>query len=637
MSTGVKAMANRSLSAPARQSGRLVVDRFRGVDLTNQPANVDPARSCNGANMVRDVPGKIRKRTGYEVIRRYTQRINGVFAFGDSLIVHAGTRLYLDAETPRQLFAGAADALSAALQLGDKLWFLDGSRLLGIGVFEPGGAVEARPADSFAYVPTITIGRGAAGGGRSFEPVNMLQRRRKDSFLCAAGQTVFQLSFKGIAADAVFAQKMQANGTWAELAEGAAFSVDRAAGTITFSQSPGAPPITGEDNLIVTYAMDNADYQRRVNGCRFGICYGVSGAPDRLFIAGNESYENLDFFSQLLDATYWGDIWYGELGKRQSPIMGYSIINEQLATHKRDDDNARNIILRRGALAQSGEPEFAISGVIQGAGAVSSHSFGFLKEPLFLCADGVCATTPYEWGAERYVQNRSFFINGALKAEPALAESYACVFDDFYMLACGERVYLLDTLAKSSGESLRSDFQYECYVWEGIGARVLAAAGGRLWFGDTSGRLCRFYADAAAQLSYLDGADPLSPGSGRAIEARWDIDFSGVGFYRKKWLGYLAVKMAAAPNTSIEIYCRVNGNWRRIMAPNFGVRFFQYSNLRYGGWIYSGDESPKSVGKRLRLRNIESARFSLRNARAAEPFGLHEIALEFLEGGHYRR
>ena len=55
----------------------LNIEEFKGVDLYNSPSNVDDSRSPDAPNMVRDVPGKVRKRMGYEKIDQYPGRING--------------------------------------------------------------------------------------------------------------------------------------------------------------------------------------------------------------------------------------------------------------------------------------------------------------------------------------------------------------------------------------------------------------------------------------------------------------------------------------------------------------------------------------------------------------------------------
>jgi len=43
-----------------------VIDEFMGVDLTNTGSNIDENKSPNAENMVRYVPGKVRKRTGFQ-------------------------------------------------------------------------------------------------------------------------------------------------------------------------------------------------------------------------------------------------------------------------------------------------------------------------------------------------------------------------------------------------------------------------------------------------------------------------------------------------------------------------------------------------------------------------------------------
>lgn len=50
----------------------LIIDEFLGVDFTNSPANIDDNKSPNAVNMIRDVPGKVRKRQGYELYKTFT-------------------------------------------------------------------------------------------------------------------------------------------------------------------------------------------------------------------------------------------------------------------------------------------------------------------------------------------------------------------------------------------------------------------------------------------------------------------------------------------------------------------------------------------------------------------------------------
>ena len=64
-------------SSPARNVVK--IETFKGVDLNSSPSNVEITRSPNAPNMMRDVPGKVRKRQGYERIAQFSgKRINGV-------------------------------------------------------------------------------------------------------------------------------------------------------------------------------------------------------------------------------------------------------------------------------------------------------------------------------------------------------------------------------------------------------------------------------------------------------------------------------------------------------------------------------------------------------------------------------
>jgi hypothetical protein len=69
---------------------------FLGADFTSEASVVDDTKSPNCDNMIRSVPGKIRKRMGYEEVRNYQQPIFGVhyYATEDVYLVHAGGALY---------------------------------------------------------------------------------------------------------------------------------------------------------------------------------------------------------------------------------------------------------------------------------------------------------------------------------------------------------------------------------------------------------------------------------------------------------------------------------------------------------------------------------------------------------------
>ena len=76
-------------SPPPR--GVEIIEEFRGVDLNSSPTVVEKNRSPEAPNMMRDVPGKVRKRQGYEDIAKYDARITGEHRLIDKLLIPAGT------------------------------------------------------------------------------------------------------------------------------------------------------------------------------------------------------------------------------------------------------------------------------------------------------------------------------------------------------------------------------------------------------------------------------------------------------------------------------------------------------------------------------------------------------------------
>lgn len=615
-------MAQFSIPAgPARSI--LNVDTFYGVDYTNSPANVDKGRSPNGQNMIRDVPGKVRKRMGYETMAEYPARINGVFARREDtqLVVHAGTKLYLGEE---EIYAGMADAPSSAWQFGDKLYLIDGAHLT---VFN---GETAAPVQDAAKVPLVTIAKAPSGGGKQYESLNLIQPKFTEQFLATKEDTQFHLSFTGLDDAPLSVEVLDSEGVWQQKTEDTDYTVDRQAGIVTFTTAPGESPVAGEDNVRITASRTVEGYAGRIFGCTIGTLFGVNGAADRLFVSGNAQYRNYDWYSGMNDPTYWADTAYSVLGTQQSAVVGYSIVNERLATHKDNMEDGRNVIIREGNLVDN-QPAFPIVNTLQGEGAIAPRSFGYLvNEPLFLTRLGVFAITAQDITGEKYAQQRSFFLNGALLKEPGLEQAVAAVFKDMYWLCLNGVAYILDGLqASRRSEEPYANRQYAAFYCTNIPARVLFVKDERLWMGGEDGKLRRFYEDTAALTSYSD--------DGQAIHAVWETpDLSGKLFYKNKTFRFLAVRLASAVATSVRISGQRRGLWTGIKEDSTRARYFHWGYLNWDKFSWSNDETPKTLSTKVRIKKVDKARFRLENSEANEPFGLFDLAVEFVENGNFK-
>lgn len=620
------------------------MDYFKGVDLYNASANVSPNRSPEAPNMVRDEVGKVRKRMGYQTTATFTARINGVYQLGDVQLVHAGEWLYLSVKEESPLEAGAKepeppvpgpivagyrlvrvglnDKRSRAMQFGGKLYLMDGKTYL---VFD---GTTVKPVSEVATVPTILISKSPNGGGTTFKPFNLLSRKWTEQFLGTETDTVYKLYTDKLDDDKVVAELYQADGTWKAMAEGTDFTVDRDKGWVTFSKAPGKPLVTGVDNLKITAAKTKEEYQERINRCDVAALYGVKGAPDRIFATGNIDFPNLDYYSEFNDPTYFGDTWFCQLGQDDAKIVGYTIVGNFLAAHKSDGGDGRNIIIRSGELDGKGDALFPIVNTLQGEGAVSKYAFASLgSEPLFLTKLGVYAITTEELTGEKYSQQRSIYLSSAIQQEPGMKEAVGFVWRDFYLLAVGERIYLLDGLQKEyAKDAPHSGFQYEGYYWNNIRARVLWAEGNALCFGTQDGKLCRFHTNVDNPESYNDDGMP--------ILAYWDTaDLSGKYFWQNKTFRYVGVRLAAAIVTGVKIFAQVRGLWRQIYDGGEKARFLDWSYLNFEKFVFSADRTPRTLGGKIKLKKVDKVRFRFQNGELNEPFGLYSIGFEYTEPG----
>ena len=609
-------------SSPSRSV--LTISTFLGADFTNSPAAVSENQSPNCKNMIRDVPGKVRKCMGYKKIAEYDDQINGYhYIRGEQYgLVHAGTKMYYNGVVK---YSDANNARSRSWQFDNKLYIVDGKKFL---VWD---GAEVKPASEYAKIPTVTIAKAPNGGGTSYEDLNLIQPGFTELFAGTESDTAYHMTFGGLDDTTVKAYILDSSGSWAEKTENTDFTVDRENGIINFTAAPGKSPVTGEDNVKITAYRTVSGYADRINKCCIGTQYGLKGAMDRLFLSGNPDYINQDWFSDQNDPTYFADTYYSSLGTSKSAIMGYSVINNYLATHKDEMETDQFIVLREGVLADN-KPVFRSVNTLQGAGAIAKDTFAYLSsEPLFLTRSGVYAITSQDITGEKYGQNRSFYLNGKLLKESDLEKSFAFVYKDMYWLCVNGVAYILDGLQpmqtdKSMPYSTR---QYAGFYRTNLPANCMWEKDGNLYFGSTDGRVCEFYSDSDALVSYND--------DGEKIEAIWETpDLDGKLFYKNKTFRYLAVRLKSAVATTLEMYVQKRGLWSFIKKDNYTARYLSFGSVVFSKFTFSSDQTQKIIPTKLRVKKVDKARFRFVNSELNEPFGLFDIALEYVENGNHK-
>ena len=605
-------------------------DRFRGVDFSTDPALVDDTRSPWAPNMVADMGGMPEKRPGWRTVETLSGRVNGLYdAVFDGTahrLVHAGSRLYRwygDGETaPVQLAAGLPDERSMAVYMGGKLWIFTGG-----GLYRYDGTLCRNAADG-AYAPLTVIARTPAGGGVSYEAVNLLTGRRRVGFLADGTSRTYVLPD----ADLDSVDAVEANG-----AAATGWTADLAAGTVTFSSAPSAPAAGAADNVTITYTKTIAGYADRIAKCRTAVVWGVGAASDRIVATGNPDYPNMDFICGYADGTYWPDTNYAVIGTDETAILGYRRLGEYLAVVKEDNGQDSTVFLRSGALDADGEAAFPVKPCLSGAGAVTRFGFGNIgDEQLILTGSGVYALTTNSLTAERIAQNRSWRVDPKLTAEE-LSDAVSCSYDGMYLVFVGGRVYGLDGRQPRAYAS-RSDtsFVYECFYWENVPARcVLRRIGGgteELWFGTDDGRVCRFNTDVEGMRRYSD--------DGAAIEAVWATraDDDGDPMIRKTLLKKgNAVTIKPYTRSSAKVLFRTDRDAVAWQAAEGEMDIFDWEDIDFARFAFHANDGPSEIPFGRRVKNYKRLQILVKNDAVNEGFGVYAIVKHFAAGNFAKK
>ena len=247
----------------------------------------------------------LRVRPGYNTLHAFTGAVRGMWhgyvAGGEVTVCAADGAVWNMTEDGAENIGDILDAPTTFFGFGDKLYILNGSEYLvwdGIGYVETVGG----------YVPVIVTASAPGGGGTTLEPVNMLTGKRRVRFSADGTAKVYQLPEKNVTSiDFVFVEK-------AEVTTG--FTVDKAAGTVTFTEAPAQ----GSNNVEVFYNVANT-LRAKIEKMRFSEFF--NGASDtRVFLYGDGS--NKAYYCGVTEtgeasAEYFPDLCRSARPTRPSP------------------------------------------------------------------------------------------------------------------------------------------------------------------------------------------------------------------------------------------------------------------------------------------------------------------------------
>ncbi len=591
---------------------RRVYADLAGVDISRQPSDVSPSRSPDALNVYKDYSSAlgraVQTRPGFVLTAAAEGRIYGIHSLGAHTLIHHGSKLSraenwpdtVSSFTDMNIVMNEADSVS--FLFGGRLYILDGLNYL---VYD--GESVAAVRDS-AFVPTTRISADPDGAnGEFYQGVNFLSPYRKNSFVSDGVSTVYSLDDTGL--DSGESPEVTVNGE--TLSEG--FTLEPAAGTVTFTTAPAAPYAAGCDNVVIKFKKTLNSAAPHISGCRLAAVF-----DNRVFVSGNTLYKGVLFHSELDDPTYFADeSWYDD-GKDGVGIKALICGTNTLYAVKADGGAGEKVFYHVPALDETYGKVYpsAAAGIALGAAA---GGMNFTDDIVYISPgglEGIAAAA-----GKVSLAHRSGNVDTRFANEDNISAMKTEVWQGYLLCMCNGRIYLADSRRRFAS-ALGSE--YEWFIWDNIGVYdsgtfypgcVLKNIGGELFFGCENGALCRFAGTNDA---------------GRAITSYWctpaDVFSRPAHLKTVKKRGGVAV-VKRIPNSVIKIAAATD---RSSFAPVKEARTggFDFGRVSFADMAFATGLRGYVLYS-VKRRNIWQFQLKFYSDEKDKPFGIYEAAAEF--------
>ena len=352
----------------------------------------------------------------------------------------------------------------------------------------------------------------------AYEEANYLQNKQINTMAGDGSHKAFWLT---TVASTIHSVEILTAGTWTETTAYAS-TTDGNRTKISFNSAPAQHADgAGLDNIRVTFTPSETLDATRITHCRIATRYGYFN-DNRIFVAGNPEFPNMDWMSDVDDPTYFPENGFTKIGSEYTKIMGYLHYGDILAIIKEHDNFEPEIYIRSTEVLSDESVLYPVKQGIKGVGAASEKAFASLRDdPLFYSRDGVFAISGTDASQQRTVQNRSFFVDARMKQERG--EPVGTVYNDRFILCfpTSGNCYVAD--AKQIVYTSTSNYVYEWYFWNNVPACTFMELNGALYFGTMDGRICKFNTDMQSLKRFSDGMTKTDGewSGGNAIKAFW--------------------------------------------------------------------------------------------------------------------
>lgn len=426
-----------------------VYSNFRGVDFRGEEINL--VRSPDSLNVWKDYKhtDSIRTRPCMESIIA-KENVHSILPFKGDIIVHHGTNLSrFQTVAPygeTTLYEGLADNDSAMFGNDGYIYIMDGEKYLRTNGLLPATEVEG-------YVPTTSIARKPSGGGTMYEDINMLQPKRKNSFL-ADGSAKYYLDAQDIDND--FKPIVTVNGKVTNY-----FTVDYAKGLITFTTIPQPPDTDGQDNVLIEFKKTvedehGNDYRDIVRKCNMATVF-----DNRVFISGNPDYPNYLWHCSLLDPTYFSDLDYYQEGMDEAKIKGMVAGNNALWVFREPSIENTTVFYHTPTIDSEYGKVYPSTHSSVTIGCVGK-AINFNDDIVFFSTRGMEGISG-DVTTEQMAAHRSSLVDRKMLAEADYRNMVLAEWEGYLLVFIGNKAFLADSRTMVTVDN---HAEYEWFYWE---------------------------------------------------------------------------------------------------------------------------------------------------------------------------
>ena len=437
---------------------------FRGVDFRGEEINF--RRSPDSLNVWKDYKEteSIRTRPGLKLQTAFTDPVYGVYFYHGWQIIHSGTKLYkVSNGSKTELFSGVKAAISDGFIYENVWYFKDGIHYLQYD----GSTIKGVE----GYIPTTSIGRKPAGGGKIHEDVNMLTGRRINTFLADGESVDYYLDVMKL--DTNFKPIVKVND---EVVTN--FTVDHEAGKITFTSAPEAPLTDGQDNVSVEFQKTVEKYRNFILNCTL-----LQVFDNRVFVSGNKDCPNYVWHCSLNDPTYFSDLDYYREGMDSAQVKGLVAGNNALWVFREPSEANTNVFYHTPTLDSDYGKIYPSSHSSITIGCIGK-AVNFSDDIVFFSDRGMEGISG-DVTTEQFAAHRSTLVDRKLIGNADYKDMVLAEWEGYLLVFIGDKVFLADSRTAFTNED---HIEYDWFYWE-LEKKIICAKvyNGVLYLGTSNG------------------------------------------------------------------------------------------------------------------------------------------------------